>query len=57
MLRQPEPSESKPGVMDRVMRLRDLEREKGITIWQADSVDYDGIRLNIVDTPGHADLR
>ena len=35
----------------------DLEREKGITILaKQTTVDYDGIRLNIVDTPGHADF-
>ena len=43
--------------MDRVMDSGDLEREKGITILaKQTSVDYDGIRLNIVDTPGHADF-
>ena len=35
----------------------DLEREKGITILaKQTTVDYDGVRLNIVDTPGHADF-
>ena len=35
----------------------DLEREKGITILaKQTTVDHDGIRLNIVDTPGHADF-
>ena len=35
----------------------DLEREKGITILaKQTSVEYDGIHLNIVDTPGHADF-
>jgi GTP-binding protein len=35
----------------------DLEREKGITILaKQTSVEYEGIRLNIVDTPGHADF-
>ena len=35
----------------------DLEREKGITILaKQTTVDFDGIRLNIVDTPGHADF-
>jgi GTP-binding protein len=44
-------------VMERVMDSGDLEREKGITILaKQTSVDYDGIRLNIVDTPGHADF-
>jgi GTP-binding protein len=44
-------------VVDRVMDSNDLEREKGITILaKQTAVDYDGIRLNIVDTPGHADF-
>jgi GTP-binding protein len=44
-------------VMERVMDSGDLEREKGITILaKQTSVDYEGIRLNIVDTPGHADF-
>jgi GTP-binding protein len=35
----------------------DLEREKGITILaKQTTVDHDGVRLNIVDTPGHADF-
>jgi hypothetical protein len=39
------------------MDSNDLEREKGITILaKQTAVDYDGIRLNIVDTPGHADF-
>jgi GTP-binding protein TypA/BipA len=44
-------------VMERVMDSNDLEREKGITILaKQTAVDYRGIRLNIVDTPGHADF-
>ena len=44
-------------VMERVMDSNDLEREKGITILaKQTAVDYKGIRLNIVDTPGHADF-
>jgi len=44
-------------VATRVMDSMDLEREKGITILaKQTAVDYDGIRLNIVDTPGHADF-
>ena len=44
-------------VVERVMDSNDLEREKGITILaKQTAVDYDGIRLNIVDTPGHADF-
>ena len=44
-------------VDDRVMDSMDLEREKGITILAKNTaVDYDGVKLNIVDTPGHADF-
>jgi GTP-binding protein len=39
------------------MDSNDLERERGITILSKNTaVDYDGIRINIVDTPGHADF-
>ena len=44
-------------VVDRVLDSGDLEREKGITILaKQTTVDHDGVRLNIVDTPGHADF-
>ena len=44
-------------VADRVMDSMDLEREKGITILAKNTaVDYRGVKLNIVDTPGHADF-
>jgi len=44
-------------VADRVMDSTDLEREKGITILAKNtSVRYRGVKLNIVDTPGHADF-
>ncbi len=42
---------------DRVMDSTDLEKEKGITILAKNmSVVWDGVTLNIVDTPGHADF-
>jgi len=42
---------------DRVMDNGDLERERGITILAKNtSVFYDGIKMNIIDTPGHADF-
>ena len=44
-------------VGDRVMDSTDLEREKGITILAKNTaVNFGGVKLNIVDTPGHADF-
>ncbi|HET9227658.1 MAG TPA: GTP-binding protein, partial [Thermoanaerobaculia bacterium] len=44
-------------VMERVMDSIDLEREKGITIMAKNTaISYRGTRINIVDTPGHADF-
>ncbi|MEZ5156922.1 MAG: translational GTPase TypA [Solirubrobacterales bacterium] len=44
-------------VDERVMDSMDLEREKGITILAKNtSVTHDGVKLNIIDTPGHADF-
>ena len=48
---------SNQAVVERVLDSGDLEREKGITILaKQTTVDHAGIRLNIVDTPGHADF-
>ena len=42
---------------DRVMDSMDLERERGITIRSKNaSVEYKGTKINIIDTPGHADF-
>jgi GTP-binding protein len=44
-------------VADRVMDSNDLERERGITILAKNtSVKYKGVKINIVDTPGHSDF-
>jgi GTP-binding protein len=57
MLKQAGAFRANQVVVERVMDSNDLEREKGITILaKQTAVDYDGVRLNIVDTPGHADF-
>jgi len=57
MLRQTGTFRANEAVVDRVLDSGDLEREKGITILaKQTTVDHAGIRLNIVDTPGHADF-
>ena len=57
MLRQSGIFREHQAVVDRVMDSIDLEREKGITIMAKNTaVVYRGIKINIVDTPGHADF-
>ena len=42
---------------ERIMDSNDLERERGITILSKNTaIEYEGVRINIVDTPGHADF-
>src|SRR5437773_2531915 len=44
-------------VIERVMDSNELERERGITILAKNtSISYKGVRINIVDTPGHSDF-
>ena len=57
MLRQTGAFRANEELTDRVLDSGDLEREKGITILAKNTaVRYRGVKINIVDTPGHADF-
>lgn len=57
MLRQSGIFRENEAVAERVMDSNDLEKERGITILAKNTaVNYNGIKINIVDTPGHADF-
>jgi GTP-binding protein len=57
MLRQSHIFRDNQQVAERVMDSNDLERERGITIMAKNTaIIYKGIKINIVDTPGHADF-
>ncbi len=57
LLQQTGTFRSNERVVERVMDSNDLERERGITILAKNtSVRYGGVKINIVDTPGHADF-
>ena len=57
LLRQSGVFRANEQVQERVMDSGDLERERGITILSKNTaVNYKGYRINIVDTPGHADF-
>jgi GTP-binding protein len=57
MLRQSGIFRANEEVKERVMDSEDLEQERGITILAKNTaVEYQGVKINIVDTPGHADF-
>ncbi len=57
MLKQSGTFRENEQVADRVMDSNDLERERGITILSKNTaIHYNGVKINIVDTPGHADF-
>src|SRR5471032_2423169 len=57
MLRQSGTFRANEHLIERVMDSNDLERERGITILsKITGVRYHGIKINIVDTPGHSDF-
>ena len=57
MLRQAGVFRDNQNVAERVMDSNDLERERGITIFSKNAAfQYQGCKINIVDTPGHADF-
>ncbi len=57
LLRQSGTFRDNQQVVERVMDSNDLEKERGITILSKNTaIEYEGVHINIVDTPGHADF-
>jgi GTP-binding protein len=57
LLRQSGVFHDNEAVVEQIMDSNDLERERGITIYSKNcAIEHSGVKINIVDTPGHADF-